>query len=86
MPVIKADYDIVDINYKKATDVILDRINKRPIPFHWFRAILKSPSWYKSICDELKRRNTNIELLDAPTFLSCIEFILSKMKEQPKEK
>lgn len=78
MPVIKADYDIVDINYKKATDVILDRINKRPIPFHWFRAILKSPSWYKSICDELKRRNTNIELLDAPTFFELYRIYLKQ--------
>ena len=51
---------------------------KRPIPFHWFRAILKSPSWYKSICDELKRRNTNIELLDAPTFFELYRIYLKQ--------
>ena len=68
MPVIRADYDIVDHDYRRATDVIVERVEKRPVPFHWFRAILKSPSWYKGICDELKQRHTNIELLDAPTF------------------
>ena len=78
MPVIRADYDIVDHDYRKATDVIVERVEKRPVPFHWFRAILKSPSWYKGICDELKQRHTNIELLDAPTFFELYRIYLKQ--------
>ena len=78
MPVIRADYDIVDHDYRRATDVIVERVEKRPVPFHWFRAILKSPSWYKGICDELKQRHTNIELLDAPTFFELYRIYLKQ--------
>ena len=78
MPVIRADYDIVDHDYRRATDVIVERVEKRPVPFHWFRAILKSPSWYKGICDELKQRHTNIELLDAPTFFELYRIYLQQ--------
>ena len=78
MPVIRADYDIVDHDYRRATDVIVERVEKLPVPFHWFRAILKSPSWYKGICDELKQRHTNIELLDAPTFFELYRIYLKQ--------
>ena len=84
MPVIRADYDIVDHDYHKATDVIEERVGKRPIPFHWFRAILKSPSWYKGICDELKQRQTNIELLDAPTFFELYRIYLKQNPDAAK--
>lgn len=78
MPVIRADYDIVDHDPLKATDVIVERVNKRPVPFHWFRAILKSPTWYKTINDELKQRDTSIELLDAPTFFELYRIYLEQ--------
>ena len=58
--------------------MIVERVEKRPVPFHWFRAILKSPSWYKGICDELKQRHTNIELLDAPTFFELYRIYLKQ--------
>lgn len=78
MPVIRSDYDIVDHNPAKAADMVIERVNKRPIPFHWFRAILKSPTWYKTINDELKQRGTNIELLDAPTFFELYRIYLEQ--------
>ena len=81
MPVIRADFDIVDSDCRKAADVVAERVSKRPIPFHWFRAILKSPSWYKGICDELKQRQSNIELLDAPTFFELYRIYLKQNPE-----
>lgn len=78
MPVIRSDYDIVDNDPLKATNIVIERVNKRPIPFHWFRAILKSPTWYKTINDELKQKGTNIELLDAPTFFELYRIYLEQ--------
>lgn len=86
MPVIRADVDLVDQDYRKAADVIMQRVDKRPVPFHWFRAILKSPSWYKGINDELKRRQTNIELLDAPTFFELYRIYLKQHPDAAKGK
>jgi hypothetical protein len=78
MPVIRSDYDLVDHDPKLATNVILDRVRDRPIQFHWFRAILKSPTWYKEISEELKRRNSNVEILDAPTFFELYRLYLEQ--------
>lgn len=78
MPVLRSDYDIVDNDPVKAVSVIMDRIAARPINFHWFRAILKSPSWYVSINEELLKRNANVEILDAPTFFELYRLYLQQ--------
>lgn len=78
MPVLRSDYDIVDHDPVKAANVIIDRISARPIKFHWFRAILKSPSWYVAINEELKKRNANVEILDAPTFFELYRLYLQQ--------
>lgn len=78
MPVIRADYDIVDNDPQRATNMIMERVSKRPVPFHWFRAILKSPTWYYTINEELKRRHSDIELLDAPTFFELYRIYLEQ--------
>jgi len=41
---------------------------QRAIPFHWFRTILRTPSWHVELMTEVHRLAPNIELLDAPTF------------------
>lgn len=84
MPVLRSDWDIVDQDPVKATDVVVDRVGKRPVPFHWFRAILKSPTWYKTINDELQQRNTKIELLDAPTFFELYRIYLEQNPDAAK--
>lgn len=68
MPVMQADHDVNENNPAEAAQRIIERINARPVPFHWFRNILKKPGWYAQVVDELKRRDPSIELLDAPTF------------------
>ncbi|MEI7422297.1 MAG: GxGYxYP domain-containing protein [Prolixibacteraceae bacterium] len=67
MPVLRSDQDIQQ-NPKEASIRIEERINARKIPFHWFRSILKTPSWYVELMGEIQNINPKIELLDAPTF------------------
>ena len=78
MPVLRSDYDIVANDPKEAVRVLLDRVDSRPIPFHWFRNILKSPTWYSEVVDELNMSRPNIELLDAPTFFELYRIWLQQ--------
>jgi hypothetical protein len=68
MPVLKSDEDVNQNDPAMAAKNIYDRIRQRNIPFHWFRSILKSPTWYVQVVAELKKLDPKIELLDAPTF------------------
>ncbi len=75
MPVMQADYDLGhDVN--KTADLMLDRIAKRKLPFHWFRAILRGPEWYLAVTEEVRRRNPKVELLDGPTFFELYRIYL----------
>lgn len=78
MPVLRADYDINDSDPTKAAAMIVERVAKRPVPFHWFRNILKTPTWYVNVMDEVHRLNPNIELLDAPTFFELYRIYLEQ--------
>lgn len=79
MPVMQRDFDIVDWDYSKAADVIISRVEERPIPFHWFRAILKTPEWYKGVMNEInENRHKKYELLDAPTFFALYKIYLEQ--------
>lgn len=77
MPVLRADEDIQQ-NPKEGAQRIAQRVADRPIPFHWFRNILKTPGWYVEITDELRKINPNIELLDAPTFFELYRIWLKQ--------
>jgi hypothetical protein len=79
MPVMRSDADVNE-DPVKAARIIYDRIQKRKIPFHWFRNILKSPSWYVQVVAELKKLDPNIELLTAPDFF---ELYRTYLKETP---
>jgi hypothetical protein len=79
MPVMRSDADVNE-DPVKAAQIIYDRIQKRKIPFHWFRNILKSPSWYVQVVAELKKLDPNIELLTAPDFF---ELYRAYLKENP---
>ncbi len=75
MPVIKPDYDLTHDPAESAAR-ILDRIGKRHLPFHWFRNILKPPSWYKSCMAHVHEKNPKIELLDMPTYFELLRIYL----------
>jgi hypothetical protein len=75
MPVIKPDYDLTH-DPAESAQRILERIDKRHLPFHWFRNILKPPSWYVSCMQHVHNTNPKIELLDAPTFFELLRIYL----------
>ncbi len=52
MPVLCSDEDIQQ-NPKEAARRIVERIKSRNIPFHWFRNILKTPTWYVDLMVEI---------------------------------
>jgi hypothetical protein len=75
MPVIRADHD-VNLGPDESVKMILGRVQKRKLPFHWFRNILKSPTWYVQVQTKLKAANPKIELLDGPTFFELYRIYL----------
>jgi hypothetical protein len=81
LPVLRSDWDINDPDPRVAADQVVQRVKARQIPFHWFRNILKSPEWYVQVVDELKQRDANIVLVDAPTFFELYRIFL---EENPK--
>jgi len=78
MPVLRADADIMDDDPGKAAANVLDRVSKRPVPFHWFRNILKSPDWYVKVVDEIKKADPDVVLLDAPSFFELYRIYLKQ--------
>jgi len=80
MPVLRSDEDIQQ-NPKEAAQRIVQRVSDRPVPFHWFRNILKTPDWYVEVTDELEKINPDIELLDAPTFFELYRIWLQQNPE-----
>lgn len=82
MPVLRAGDDVNEEDPHEAARHILERVRQREalIPFHWFRNILKDPSWYRKVMKELRAQDPSIELLDAPTFF---ELYRAYLKESP---
>ena len=80
MPVIRADHDL-PVGVKEATEVVIKRVERRPIPFHWFRAVLKGPDWYLALQQSLKAANPKIEWLDAPTFFELYRIHLQNDRQ-----
>ena len=79
MPIIRADLDINDGDPKVAAGRIVERVKERSvIPFHWFRNILKQPTWYCEVMDEVKAQDENIVLLDAPSFFELLRIYLKE--------
>lgn len=78
MPVMRSDYDINDTDPRKAAALIVERVSKRPVPFHWFRNILKTPSWYVQVMEEVRTLDPSIELLDAPAFFELYRMYLKQ--------
>lgn len=84
MPVLRSDYDIIAKDPKEAAQHLLNRVQIRPVPFHWFRNILKTPTWYKEVVAEVKKLDPNLELLDAPTFFMLYKEYLKQNPEAAK--
>ena len=74
MPVLRFDHDVNEGNPADAAAHVVRRIAERRReghpPFHWFRNILKTPTWYVNVYEQIRQVNPKIELLDGPTFSS----------------
>ena len=72
MPVLRFDHDVNEGDPAAAARHVVDRVTRRRTegyaPFHWFRNILKTPTWYVQTYEAIRQIDPKIELLDAPTF------------------
>lgn len=85
MPIIQADWDINDDNPKVAAGRIVKRVKERSaLPFHWFRNILKQPTWYCEVMDEVNAQDKEIVLLDAPAFFELLRIYLKEHNSEIK--
>jgi len=84
MPVLRFDHDVNEGSAEDAAAHVVRRITQRRKeghpPFHWFRNILKTPTWYVNTYDEIRKSNPKIELLDAPTFFELYRIYLKNRK------
>lgn len=80
MPILRFDHDVNEGNPTDAARHVVERIAQRHAegypPFHWFRNILKRPTWYVKTHETIKQMNPKIELLDAPTFFELYRIYL----------
>lgn len=84
MPVLRFDHDVNEDDPNQAARHVVERVTRRRAegspPFHWFRNILKTPTWYVKTYDQIKRTNPKIELLDAPTFFELYRIYLEDQR------
>jgi hypothetical protein len=68
MPVLKRGPDIGGDDPAKAADEMLTEIKarrERGLRFHWFRSILKSPSWHAAAVETLRAEDPRITIINA---------------------
>jgi hypothetical protein len=78
MPMLRSVYDLVSNDPKVAAGVVMRHVRHREneTRFHWFRHILKTPTWQVGVVEELKQLDPKVELLDAPTFIELLRIDL----------
>ena len=80
MPVIRSDHDVQEADPHAAAEHVISRITQRRRdglpPFHWFRNILKTPTWYCNTYEEIRKINPKVELLEAPVFFELLRIYL----------
>jgi hypothetical protein len=84
MPVLRFDHDVNEGDPAAAARHVVERVAQRRAagypPFHWFRNILKTPTWYVKTQETIKQMNPRIELLDAPTFFELYRIYLENQR------
>lgn len=84
MPVLRFDHDVNEGNPADAAAHVVRRIAERRReghpPFHWFRNILKTPTWYVNVYEQIRQVNPKIELLDGPTFFELYRIHLQNQQ------
>jgi hypothetical protein len=84
MPILRHDHDVNEGDPTEAARHVVRRIADRRReghpPFHWFRNILKSPTWYVQVVEQMKQLDPKVELLDAPTFFELYRIHLQELE------
>lgn len=79
MPMLKQGWDLVGPSPQEAAAVMLEQIKKREgFPFHWFRTILKSPTWHAQMMEAVQKESPSVTLLDMPTFFELLKLYLQQ--------
>lgn len=81
MPVLRADHDLAMPDVEACAKHAFTRIQSRPLPFHWFRTILRTPDFQASLAAELCRLDERVRILDAPTFFELLRRFLTERPE-----
>ena len=78
MPVLRSGADVNNGDPKAAAADIHYYMSVFNQPFYWFRNILKRPSWYAEVMEELRTLDPDVELLDAPAFFELMRLYLEQ--------
>ena len=81
MPVLRCGPDIGEADPSEAAASMLRHIRERrgrALRFHWFRTILKSPSWHADALAILRRQDPHIEPVTAPVFFDRLRRALRR--------
>lgn len=79
MPVFPAGMDVNSPDPAEAARAMQENIGSRKhVRFHWFRSILKTPTWHLQVVRELQKINPDAEILDAPSFFQLYRYDLKK--------
>ncbi|MCP4246183.1 MAG: hypothetical protein GY778_03960 [bacterium] len=75
MPVLLRGPDVVEDEPSDAIAGMVQSIaenRRRGLRFHWFRTILKNPTWHARVTDALRRADSRIEVVGAPVFFEML--------------
>jgi N-acetyl-beta-hexosaminidase len=79
MPVFKWEWDDEDrADPKSAARYAVAKVNRTSIPFCWIRNVIKSPSFYVDMVNEMKILDPDIELVTAPAFFELYRIYLKE--------
>lgn len=83
MPVLRSGPDVNDAVPEQAAKSILTGLEQHPdFPFYWFRAIIKTPSWYVDVKDKLESSDPDVVWMSAPDFFELLRcYQCSNMQE-----
>jgi hypothetical protein len=78
MPVKRMDLDVLPDDPKQAAQTILSFVKGEPPQFLYFRSILQTPTWHKTVFAELSSTRDDFSLLDPHSFL-----LLLRLHQRP---
>ncbi len=69
MPVVRAGPDVHEKDPRRAAAEIMAHVHSRRaagLRYHWFRSILRSPSWYADVAAAIRGGDPSIDIVTAP--------------------